>query len=78
MRGQNQGQQAIFTLVTPAQVVPADHPIRKIKELVDRELENLSPAFDKMYSEEGRPSVPPETLLKSCLLIALFSVRSER
>jgi hypothetical protein len=43
MRGKNQGQQAIFTLVTPAQVVPADHPIRKIKELADRELENLSP-----------------------------------
>jgi transposase len=78
MRGKNHGQQAIFTLVTPAQVVPADHPIRKIKELADRELENLSPVFDKMYSEEGRPSIPPETLLKSCLLIALFSVRSER
>jgi len=78
MRGRNQGQQAIFTLVTPAQVVPADHPIRKIKELADQELRVLSPVFDKMYSEEGRPSVPPETLLKSCLLIALFSVRSER
>lgn len=78
MRGKTDGQQAIFTVVTPAQVVPADHPIRKIKELADLELEKLSPVFDKMYSEEGRPSVPPETLLKSCLLIALFSVRSER
>lgn len=78
MRGKNDAQQAIFTLVTPAQVVPADHPIRRIKELADAELAKLSPVFDEMYSDVGRPSIPPETLLKSCLLIALFSVRSER
>src|SRR6516165_5682005 len=78
MRGKAEGQQAIFTLVTPAQVVPADHPIRRIKDLADRELALLSPVFDHMYSDTGRPSIPPEALLKSCLLIALFSVRSER
>ncbi len=78
MRGKNDAQQAIFTLVTPAQVVPADHPIRRIKELADVELAKLSPVFDEMYSNVGRPSIPPEALLKSCLLIALFSVRSER
>lgn len=78
MRGRNEGQQAIFTLVTPAQAVPADHPIRKIKDLADQELRALSPVFDQMYADTGRPSIPPETLLKSCLLIALFSVRSER
>jgi transposase len=78
MRGTSQAQHAIFTVVTPAQVVPVDHPIRKIKELADRELALLSGVFDQMYSDTGRPSIPPEALLKSCLLIALFSVRSER
>lgn len=71
-------QQAAFTLVQPAQRVPKDHPIRRIKELADAELRRLSPVFDEMYSGVGRPSIPPETLLKGCLLIALFSVRSER
>lgn len=77
MRGETK-QQAAFTLVQPAQRVPKDHPIRRIKELADRELRNLSPVFDAMYSGTGRPSIPPERLLKACLLIALFSVRSER
>ena len=71
-------QQAAFTLVQPAQRVPKDHPIRRIKELADAELKRLSPVFDEMYSGVGRPSIPPETLLKGCLLIALFTVRSER
>ena len=77
MRGESK-QQVAFTLVQPAQRVPKDHPIRRIKELADRELRNLSPVFDVMYSSVGRPSIPPERLLKACLLIALFSVRSER
>ena len=71
-------QQVAFTLVQPAQRVPKDHPIRRIKGLADAELRNLSPVFDVMYSAVGRPSIPPERLLKACLLIALFSVRSER
>jgi transposase len=58
--------------------VPADHPVRRIKELADRALEGLSPEFDRMYAEGGRPSIPPERLLKASLLIALYSVRSER
>jgi transposase len=77
MRGETK-QQAAFSLVQPAQRVPKEHPIRRIKELADAELKRLSPVFDEMYSGIGRPSIPPETLLKSCLLIALFSVRSER
>lgn len=77
MRGESK-QQAAFTLVQPAQRVPPNHPIRRIKELADKELRNLSPVFDAMYSRTGRPSIPPESLLKACLLIALFSVRSER
>jgi len=68
----------MLSLVGPEQRVPKDHPIRRIKALADAELVRLSPVFDKMYVAMGRPSIPPETLLKSCLLIALFSVRSER
>src|SRR5579863_5203427 len=77
MRGEA-SEQAAFTLVQPAQRVPKEHPIRRIKELADAELKLLSPVFDTMYSGHGRPSIPPERLLKGCLLIALFSVRSER
>lgn len=77
MRGESK-QQAAFSLVQPGQRVPQDHPIRRIKELADKELRNLSPVFDSMYSGTGRPSIPPERLLKACLLIALFTIRSER
>jgi transposase len=68
----------MLSLVGPEQRVPKDHPIRRIKELADAELKRLSPVFAEMYGGMGRPSIPPETLLKSSLLIALFSVRSER
>ena len=77
MRGEKPGQ-AGFSLVQPAQRVPKDHPIRRIKEMADTQLKYLSPVLDTMYSGMGRPSIPPELLLKACLLIALFSVRSER
>ena len=55
-----------------------DHPLREIKKLADAALRELSPVFDAMYAQTGRPSVPPERLLKSLLLIALHSIRSER
>ncbi len=58
--------------------VPADHPLRAIKALADGALTRLSPEFDRMYADMGRPSIPPERLLKASLLIALYSVRSER
>jgi transposase len=58
--------------------VPAGHPIWRIKQLADARLTELSPVFDQMYGSKGRPSIPPERLLKACLLIALYSVRSER
>ena len=58
--------------------VPLDHPLRTIKRLADEALARLSPVFDEMYAEEGRPSIPPERLLKASLLISLYSVRSER
>jgi len=68
----------IMLAVTPESFVPADHPIRRIKPIVEAALQRLSPLFDSMYSRRGRPSIPPEHLLKASLLIALYSVRSER
>jgi transposase len=58
--------------------VPANHPLRVIKRFADRALTELSPTFDAMYRTGGRPSIPPERLLKASLLISLYSVRSER
>src|ERR671914_49002 len=57
---------------------PAGQPLRTIKRLADEALADLSSTFDQMYAENGRPSIPPERLLKASLLIALYSVRSER
>jgi transposase len=78
MRGNNFEQVAMLSTLTPDQLVPKDHPIRRIKVIVERALADLSPTFDAMYSTIGRPGVAPERLLKSCLLIAFYSVRSER
>ena len=58
--------------------IPADHPLRAIKVLADTALKRLSDDFDAMYARDGRPSIPPERLLKALLLIALHSIRSER
>jgi transposase len=78
MRGNFDPQPMIITYINLDKRVPQDHPLRKIKPLVDQELKDLSPVLDKMYSHTGRPSIPPERILKSLLLIALYSVRSER
>lgn len=77
MRGNTFEQVSMLTALTPDQLVPRDHPIRRIKVIVERALTDLSPELDKMYSKIGRPSVAPERLLKSYLLIAFYSVRSE-
>jgi len=77
MRGNTFEQVSMLTALTPDQLVPRDHPIRRIKVIVERALTQLSPELDKMYSKIGRPSVAPERLLKSYLLIAFYSVRSE-
>ena len=68
----------MLCLMSPESLVPQDHPLRGIRQLADEALSGLSEDFDTMYAEVGRPSVPPERLLKASLLIALFSVRSER
>jgi len=78
MRGEPNRQETMLSLWTPEQRVPVDHPLRKIKISADRELKRLSPVFDAMYSTTGRPSVPPERVLKALLLMALYSIRSER
>jgi transposase len=64
--------------VTPDTLVPQGHPIREIRLIVDRALAELSPVFDAMYAAAGRPSIPPEHLLKAMLLQAFYSIRSER
>ena len=68
----------MLCLISLESRVPSDHPLQDIKKLADAALKELSPVFDAMYAETGRPSVPPERLLKSLLLIALHSIRSER
>jgi transposase len=78
MRGFDRPQATMLTLVNPEQRVPRDHPIRRIKPLAEGALKELSPLFEQMYSEVGRPSIPPERLLKASLLMALYTVRSER
>ena len=78
MRGTSDQQIESLVALTPEDLVPHGHPIRRIKPLADRVLQELSPTFSRMYAKGGRPSVPPEHLLKASLLIALYSVRSER
>jgi transposase len=78
MREENTKQSSMLMLMSPETRVPATHPLRAIKKLADAALRELSPLFEEMYSSIGRPSIPPERLLKSMLLIALYTVRSER
>jgi transposase len=78
MRGIPERQLTMLSLVSPEQRIPQDHPIRKIKALADQELARMNAVFNQMYATTGRPSIPPETVLKSLLLIALYSIRSER
>lgn len=78
MRGFSDSQPMMIAYISLEKRVPKDHPIRKIKAMADQELKALSRVFDKMYSQTGRPSIPPERVLKSLLLIAFYSVRSER
>ena len=78
MRGRQDPQVTMLAFIDLETRVPATHPLRTIKHLADQALAALSPVFDAMYSDLGRPSIPPERLLKASLLIALYTVRSER
>lgn len=78
MRGDDRQQQAMFSDLSPEARVPQDHPLRTIRTLVDEGLRDLSPTFDAIYAQVGRPSIPPEHLLRALLLQVLYTVRSER
>ena len=78
MRGMDKTQNAMFSYLSPESRVREDHPLRAIRLMVDKALGEMSPLFDEMYSEMGRPSIPPEKLLRAQLLQMLYSVRSER
>lgn len=78
MRGDNDNNGYMFSYISPERRVPANHPLRRIKKIADAALKNLSAVFDSMYSHTGRPSIPPERLLKGIVLQALYSVRSDR
>ena len=78
MRGTDREQATMFSYLSPERRVPADHPLRALRPMVDDALEQLSSLFDGMYAREGRPSIPPEKLLRALILQLLYSVRSER
>jgi len=78
MRGPDIQQSAMFSYLSPEQRVPAKHPLRPIRVMVDLALKALSPAFEQMYAAFGRPSIAPEKLLRALLLQVLYTVRSER
>ena len=78
MRGIDYQQDDMFSYLSPEQRVRKDHPLRAVRAMTDEILERMSPLFDAMYAEGGRPSIPPEKLLRAQLLQMLYSVRSER
>jgi transposase len=78
VRGNDQQTGHLFSYLSPEQRVPHDHPLRPVREMTDAALRRLSPRFEALYSHTGRPSVPPEKLLRALLLQILYSVRSER
>lgn len=78
MRGQDHQQSDMFSYLAPEQRVRPDHPLRAIRAMVDLALWSMSSRFDEMYSQTGRPSIPPEKLLRAQLLQMLYSIRSER
>src|SRR6201982_3755054 len=78
MRGEERQQRSMLMVFNLEQGIPQDHPLRRIKQLAETVLRELSPSFDRMYSATGRPSISPERLLKGSLLMALYTVRSER
>jgi transposase len=78
MRGSDPKQDGMFSYVSPEQRVPAEHPLRPLRAMVDDILKEMSPRFAKLYADRGRPSIPPERLLRALLLQILYTVRSER
>ena len=78
MRGDDRRPDDLFSYIRPEQRVSADHPLRPLRTMVDTILRELSPEFARLYAKTGRPSIPPEKLLRAQLIQMLYSVRSER
>lgn len=78
MRGTDIHQEGLFSYLSPESRIPKRHPLRPIREMVDRALGELSGQFEAMYAVAGRPSIPPEKLLRALLLQIFYSIRSER
>lgn len=78
MRGNEEQQSSLFSYVSLEERIPKRHPLRKIRRMVDEALADMSDHFDAIYSHTGRPSIPPERLLRALLIQVLHSVRSER
>lgn len=78
MRGENQEQDRMFSYGSAADRVPMDHPLRMVREMANGALKELSEEFTKMHAPSGRPSIPPEKLIRALLLQVLYSIRSER
>lgn len=78
MRGHDEHQDGVFSYIAPEERIPQDHPLRAIRNLVDPILKEMSPQFAKLYATHGRPSIPPERLLRALLLQIFYSIRSER
>ena len=78
MRGHDEQTTHMFSYLSPAQRVPADHPLRAVRALTDEALQTMSRRFASLYATTGRPSIPPEQLLRALLLQVLYTVRSER
>lgn len=77
MRGAKSDQEDMFSYISMEEAIPMDHPLRRIKAFVDPILDEMWADFDGLYASEGRPSIPPEQLLKALLIQVLFTVRSE-
>src|SRR4029453_17819851 len=78
MRGEFRDQGGLFSYIDPERRIPADHPLRQVRTLVRAVLKELSRSFSRLYSHEGRPSIPPEQLLSALLLQVLYGLRAER
>src|ERR1700730_5850583 len=77
-RGDDRQTGYVFSYLSPEERVPADHPLQAIRRMTDATFARMSPLFNQLYSTMGRPSIPPEKLLRALLLQGLYTVRSER
>src|SRR4029453_9458485 len=77
MRGDHHEPDSMFSYVLPEQRIPKDHPLRAIRALVDQVLADMSREFNRLYATTGRPSIPPERLLRAQFLQIFYSIRSE-